>query len=159
MRKVWLCAAAAATVAVLTACGAEDSGNNGQGAASSAAESPAQQDGAAEEPAEDQADATDHVKIVKSGFRDHDVWGPDAYVVEYEITNKGNDAADYFVQLEFLDVDGDRLGTTGVTADKLGAGKSKKADTAPLDAEIENGEMTDIKSVKVVEVQRTKPAA
>ncbi len=47
------------------------------------------------------------MKIVKSGFRDHDVWGPDAYVVEYEITNKGNDAADYFVQLEFLDVDGD----------------------------------------------------
>ncbi len=46
-----------------------------------------------------------------------------------------------------------------MTADKLGAGKSKKADTAPLDAEIENGEMTDIKSVKVVEVQRTKPAA
>ncbi|MFD8592315.1 FxLYD domain-containing protein [Streptomyces sp. NPDC059637] len=107
---------------------------------------------------EEAAAAMRDVEITGSGVEDHDVWGPGAYVVRYKVTNGGNEAADYFVGLEFLDKDGDVLGSTGVTADKLGPGKTKEADAAPLEAEIENGEIADIRSVRVSEVQRT-PAA
>ncbi|MGI5346650.1 FxLYD domain-containing protein [Streptomyces sp. CA-250714] len=95
------------------------------------------------------------MKITKSGVENHDVWKPNAYVVRYMITNNGDGPADYFAQFEFLDKYGDVLGSTGVTADKLGPGKSRTADTAPVKEEIENGTMTDIKNVRVTEVDRT----
>ncbi|MFI8008431.1 hypothetical protein [Streptomyces sp. NPDC086010] len=57
--------------------------------------------------------------------------------------------------LEFLDADGDVLGSTGVTADKLGPGKTNRGGTAPLESEIANGPMASIKSVRVSEVDRT----
>ncbi|MDX2922782.1 hypothetical protein [Streptomyces sp. NE06-03C] len=88
-------------------------------------------------------------------MEDHETWGPKAYVVRYEVTNGGDGAADYFAQFEFLDGDGDVLGSTGVTADKLGAGKTHKGDTAPLPAEITNGDLADIKKVRVSLVERT----
>jgi hypothetical protein len=75
--------------------------------------------------------------------------------VKYEVTNGGKDAANYFVGLEFLDRDGDVLGSTGVTADKLGPGKTHKGDTAPVESEITNGSPKDIKSVRVSTVDRT----
>ncbi|EDY43966.1 hypothetical protein [Streptomyces sp. SPB074] len=99
--------------------------------------------------------ASADVRIVKSGVEDHPTWGPGAYVVHYEITNHSTVAAGYFAQIEFLDADKDVLGTTGITADKLGAGKTSTGDTAPLDVEIRNGKMTDIRSVRVSEVDRT----
>ncbi|MGO4747922.1 hypothetical protein AB4212_04665 [Streptomyces sp. 2MCAF27] len=99
--------------------------------------------------------ASKDVRIMKAGVEDHEVWGPKAYVVHYEITNHGKSAADYFAQFEFLDKDGDVLGATGVTADKLGPGKTHKGDSAPLDSEITNGAMKDIKSVRVSQVDRT----
>ncbi|MFF3096762.1 hypothetical protein [Streptomyces cyaneofuscatus] len=92
---------------------------------------------------------------MSSGVEDHETWGPQAFVVRYEVTNGGGEAADYFAQFEFLDADGDVLGSTGVTADKLGAGKTHKGDTAPLPAEITNGDLADIKKVRVSTVERT----
>lgn len=151
-----LCIAAAATLTAalaLTACSSTDSDDKPK--ATSSAKSGAEQ---ADADSGDKAGATKDVKITKSGVENHPTWGPNAYVVHYTITNNGKEAADYFAQFEFLDADGDVLGSTGVTADKLGPGKSKTADAAPVDAEIENGKMSDIKKVRVSQVDRT-PAA
>jgi len=95
---------------------------------------------------------SEDVTITRAGTENHQTWGPDAYVVHYEITNHGTDDASYFVQLAFLDKDGDQLGTTGITADNLGPGKTKTGDTAPVDAEIENGPMDAITAVQVTQV-------
>lgn len=141
--------AAVAVVGVLAGC--SGSGSEEEAPAESSASGVAQEgDGKGGE-----ASAVKHVRITKSGVEDHEVWGPDAYVVHYEIKNGGDGPADYFAQLEFLDGDGDVLGSTGVTADKLGAGKAKRGNTAPLDAEIENGKLSDIRSVRVSAVDRT----
>ncbi|MFZ4160490.1 hypothetical protein ACOZDE_18965 [Streptomyces griseoincarnatus] len=149
MRRIGLVAGAAvAAVVLVTGCG--DTGGDTAGSGSSSA--PAGDAKAAEQP-----DAAKDARITGKGFRDHDVWGEDAYVTEYEITNRGEGAANYFVQLEFLDADGDVLGSTGVTADKLGEGKTNKGDTAPVDAEITNGKMSDIRDVRVSMVERTAP--
>lgn len=156
MRTITLAATAALLLAA-TGCSsdtdADADGNAGSSTASSAPEA------AAEDDSEDTAGAEhlDDVKITKSGVEDHETWGPGAYVVHYKVTNHGDDAASYYAGLEFLDSDGDVLGTTGITADKLGAGKSKSGDTSPLPVEIENGEITDIKDVRVSEVDRTDP--
>lgn len=153
MRKIMLSVVAAvAVVGFVAGCsGGEGTGDavNGSAAAAGQAEAPAEESGADL--------AKRDVKIVSSGVEDHDVWGPGAYVVAYEITNGGKGAANYFIQLEFLDSDGDVLGTTGVTADKLGAGKTSRGDTAPIDAEIENGKISDIRDVRVSMVERTRP--
>ncbi|MEU3556133.1 FxLYD domain-containing protein [Streptomyces fragilis] len=93
-------------------------------------------------------------RILESGFEDHATWGPGSYVVRYEITNGGKDAAHYFVGFEFLDADGDVLGSTGVTADGLGPGRTKRGDTAPLASEIENGPLKSIADVRVSTVER-----
>jgi hypothetical protein len=66
------------------------------------------------------------VRITKAGVENHPVWGLNAYVVHY-VTNHGKQAADYFAPLEFLDKDDDHLGSTGITADKLGAGSPRRA--------------------------------
>ena len=95
------------------------------------------------------------MEITKAGYEDHEVWGEHAYVFHYEITNNGPQAADYFAQIEFLDTDGDVLGTTGITADKLGPGKTKEDAGAPLDVEIENGDPDDIDSARISQVERT----
>ncbi|MET8612081.1 MULTISPECIES: hypothetical protein [Streptomyces] len=147
--RIWL-AGVAVVAAALTGCSgaatSTDGGRKDTGASHSA-----------QAPAEDSAKKD--VKITRSGFENHPVWGEHAYVTHYTITNHGPAAADYFVQLEYLDSDGDVLGTTGVDATKLGPNKTNTGDTAPVDAEITNGKMSDIKSVRVSEVSRTDPAA
>ncbi|MFF1962955.1 hypothetical protein ACFVW5_04905 [Streptomyces sp. NPDC058232] len=152
MRNLWLLVVAAAVAAgALTACT-----STGESDGSAVRESaPAGADAAGGDKAGAKSEALKDVTIVRSGVEDHEVWGPGAYVVHYKITNSGKGAADYFAQLEFLDADGDVLGTTGVTADKLGPGKSKQADTAPLESEIENGKPSDIRDVRVTQVDRT----
>ncbi|MGA5340453.1 hypothetical protein ACPCK3_15020 [Streptomyces griseoincarnatus] len=157
MRKIVLSVVAAvAVVGLVAGCsGGEDAGDVGKGGTAATAGQEGGPGGDAEPAGEDLAKRD--VKILDSGFKDHDVWGPGAYVVEYEITNGGKDAANYFVQLEFLDGDKDVLGTTGVSADKLGAGKTHAGDTAPIEAEIENGPMSSIESVRVSMVERTRP--
>jgi hypothetical protein len=145
--------AVVAAVGLAAGCSDSDDGSD-EGRDNNATVEPSkQQQAPAEEPATEEA--TEDVEIVRAGVMDHDVWGPGSYVVEYEITNNGQEAADYFVQLEFLDADGDLLGTTGVTADQLGPGKTNAGDTAPLDAEIDNGTLADIRDVRVSEVDRT----
>ncbi|WP_448316549.1 FxLYD domain-containing protein, partial [Streptomyces sp. CO7] len=107
------------------------------------------------EPVASPDDATPRdARILESGFEDHATWGPDSYVVKYEVTNGGKEDAHYFVGFEFLDEDGDVLGSTGVTADELGPGRTKRGDTAPLPTEIENGPLRSIASVRVSTVER-----
>ncbi|MFG2225361.1 hypothetical protein [Streptomyces sp. NPDC048644] len=153
MRRVALTLAAGVVVGgLLTGCsGGDEAGKDGAAKPSASVSASAKSDGAGGK----KSSAAGDVKIVKSGVEDHKVWGTGAYVVHYEITNHGSEVADYFAQLEFLDKDGDVLGSTGITADKLGAGKSKKGDIAPVEAEIENGKPADIKSVRVSQVDRT----
>lgn len=146
MRRSWALAGAAVfAVMVLSGCG----GGDETAVESSVTGAP----GAPVTPAESSAERD--VRIVKSGVADHETWGEKAYVVQYEITNGGREAANYFAQLEFLDADGDVLGSTGVTADKLGVGKTHKGDIAPLPAEITNGKIADIREVRVSEVDRS----
>ena len=144
MHRHTLTAAAAVAIAALTltGCGSDSSTDDTSPGPSTASTSADDTNGgdAADEP----ADYKNHIKIVKHGVEDHDVWGPDSYVVHYKVTNNGDDAASYYAGLEFLDSDGD--------------GKSKSGDTSPLPVEIENGEITDIKDVRVTEVDRTDPA-
>ncbi|WP_189596323.1 hypothetical protein [Streptomyces pilosus] len=45
-------------------------------------------------------------------------------------------------------------GSTGITVDRLSPGKTGKGDTAPLDVEIDKGDFTEIKAVKVSDVER-----
>jgi hypothetical protein len=137
-----------AAAVLVTGCGDTEDDVAKDGASSGSVK----EDRKAETPA-----ASKDVKIVRSGFEDSQVWGPHAFVTHYEITNHGKDAANYFVGLEFLDGDGDVLGSTGVTADKLGPGKTNTGDTAPVKAEITNGPMKSIKSVRVSSVDRTAP--
>ncbi|MFC7791339.1 FxLYD domain-containing protein [Streptomyces cinereoruber] len=157
MRRVMLpVLAAVVAAAALTACTSDDDGGdaakNDTATATSSMAPERETDDAGEAPA---VEGAKDVKIVKSGVEDHPTWGPKAYVVRYEITNHGDEAANYFVQLEFLDADGDVLGSTGVTADKLGPGKTSRGDSAPLDVEIQNGKISDIRSVRVSQVDRT----
>ncbi|MGW6685419.1 hypothetical protein [Streptomyces sp. NPDC054961] len=95
------------------------------------------------------------VALTRQGRQDHDVWGKNAYVVTYRITNSGPGAADYFARIEFHDKDGDFLGSTGILADRLGPGKSSVGESAPVAAEITNGTLADIAGAKVSEVERT----
>ncbi|MFB6991404.1 hypothetical protein ACFC0C_24880 [Streptomyces sp. NPDC056178] len=44
------------------------------------------------------------------------------------------------------------------TVDRLGRGKTSTGNTAPLDAEITNGKIRDIRSVRVSTVDRTTDA-
>ncbi|MEU0181471.1 hypothetical protein ABZ312_09805 [Streptomyces sp. NPDC006207] len=143
---------ALAAAAALTACSSDDGSTSAANDSTAAAKASAAASAQAEA-----AGPIDHVKIVKTGVEDH-ARGDNSYVVHYTITNRGAETADYFVSLDFLDKDGDTLGGTGVTANKLGVGKVHTGDTTPLEVEITNGKISDIKSVKVVSVERTPSA-
>ncbi|MGW3971148.1 hypothetical protein ACWEFD_17850 [Streptomyces ardesiacus] len=144
MRRLGLAAAAVLMAGSLVACGGtEDTADGGSKGGASASE-----------PAAKKSQAPADVKLVKQGWEDHEVWGPHAYVVHWEVTNTGDAAGNFFAGLEFLDKDGDVLGSTGITAEKLGPGKTSTGDSAPLDAEITNGKMSDIKSARVSGVER-----
>lgn len=141
--------------AAVLAAGLTLAGCSGSTSGTGAEAKPAGHTPTSKAPATGASEAREDVTITRSGWEDHPVWGPHAYVVHYKITNHGGKAADYFAQFQFLDADGDLLGSTGVTADQLGPGKTKKGDTSPLKAEIENGAPSDIKTVRVGEVDRT----
>ncbi|MET9466100.1 hypothetical protein ABZY44_15145 [Streptomyces sp. NPDC006544] len=102
--------------------------------------------------------AVKDVALTRQGRQDHDVWGKNAYVVAYRITNSGPGTADYFVRIEFHDADGDFLGSTGVLVDRLGPGKSSTGESVPVPAEITNGTPGDIAEARVSEVERTPRA-
>lgn len=152
-------ASLAAAALALTACGS----SNGTGSTpSDATPAAAAKDTAAKKPAKKANSAADDVTITKAGFANDELYGPNSYVVHYKITNSTDSAKDYQVGLRFLDKDGDQLGSTGVGAETLGAGKSKVGKTAPMDVEIDNGKISDIKTVEVGrsswETYRTAPA-
>ncbi|MFE3904329.1 hypothetical protein ACFXPY_29465 [Streptomyces sp. NPDC059153] len=151
MRKFWLSVAAVAAAAgLLAGCsGAKDSADSAkEGAPTPGTGRAWSEEASAANPSRD-------VKIVKSGFEGHRARGHRAYVVHYTIRNGGSGAASYFAQFEFLDKDGDVLGNTGVTADRLGPGKTRTGSSAPRDAEIEDGTVKDIASVRVTHVERS----
>ncbi|MFK0063406.1 hypothetical protein ACIQTN_29775 [Streptomyces werraensis] len=147
MRKLGLAAVAVLMAGSLVACGGTEDGD-------------AKGDASASAPAvkESQAPAASKdVVITKAGVENHATWGDGAYVVHYKITNHGDDVADYFAEIRLVDKDGDHLGQTGVTADRLGPGKSSSGDIGVLEAEITNGKLSDIVGAKVGTVDRTKP--
>lgn len=149
MSKVrWAGCAAAVVLAAgaLAGCGGSDEseGSSKPAGASKGAEAPKASKSAA--PAE--------VTIVKSGYEDHETWGAHAYVVYWELTNTGSKQGNFYAGLDFLDADGDVVGSTGITADKLGPGKTAKGNTAPLEAEIDKGDINAIKGVRVSEIER-----
>lgn len=149
MSKVRLAVGAAAVVlaaGVLAGCGGSDSG------AGETSSKPAGGDKTAS--AEAKASAPAEVRIVKSGYEDHDTWGENAYVVHWELTNTGGKEGNFFASLDFLDADGDVMGSTGISADKLGPGKTAKGNTAPLDVEIDKGDINAIKGVRVSDIER-----
>lgn len=148
MRKFWVSVAGLVAVAgALTACGDTNDAASEDSKTGTSANAPA--------PEKSEASAAPaDVKLVKQGWEDHEVWGPHSYVVHWELTNAGTKAGNFYAGLEFLDADGDVLGSTGITADKLGPGKTSRGDAAPLDVEITNGKMADIKKARVSEVER-----
>ncbi|GAA2565468.1 hypothetical protein [Streptomyces koyangensis] len=150
MRRVGVyVGAVVAAAALVSGCaGSSEGAPASAGSSAPAGSAPAEAKGGEDLAARD-------VELGKAGFQDHDVWGPGAYVTPYSITNRGDGTASYLVGLEYLDGDGDLLGSTGVMADKLGPGKTSKGDTAPVAAEIQNGEIADIRSVRVSTVERT----
>ena len=155
-----LAAAAVAVTGVVALSACSSSSGSSDGAKGTPSESsPAASSAVATHAAAPADPATRDVRITKAGFVDDEVYGAHAYVVHYTITNHGPGPANYFVGLDFRDKDGDHLGGTGVTADQLGVGKSKTDRTAPLDVEIQNGKISDIRSVRVSEVQRTAPTS
>jgi hypothetical protein len=138
-------AAAALLLPMAVGCGdAENTAGDGKAGSSAAASAPA--------PKKSTSPAA--VKLVKKGWEDHDVWGPHSYVVHWKLTNTGAEQGNFFASLDFLDKDGDVLGSTGITADKVGPGKTARGDSAPLDVEIDKGEMSDIVDAKVASVER-----
>ncbi|MGW1353024.1 hypothetical protein ACWCQE_27715 [Streptomyces sp. NPDC002409] len=135
----------------LTGCSGGEEAAAEKGSASQAANKPKPQD----KPTKTEAPAAQDVRIVKAGVEDHQTWGPKAYVVHYEAKNSGASVTSLYAEIEFLDKDGDHLGQTGITVDKLGPGKTSTKDTAPLEAEITNGKISDIRSARVTTVERT----
>ncbi|MGC4947767.1 hypothetical protein ACLQ2N_16420 [Streptomyces sp. DT224] len=149
MRVGLVAVAAVLAAGLLSGCGGSGDTTEGPGkGGGAAASSPAVKESAAP-PAK--------VVITKSGFEDHDVWGPHAYVVHWELTNTGTTPGNFYAGIDFLDADKDVLGSTGITADKLGPGKTSRGDSAPLPAEISNGTIADIRSARVTEVERLEP--
>ncbi|MEV0016633.1 hypothetical protein [Streptomyces tendae] len=144
MRGLRLAAVAVLMAGSLVACGGAEDAAGGD----------AKSGASASEPAAKESKAPADVKLVKKGFEDHEVWGDHAYVVHWELTNTGDAAGNFYAGLDFLDADGDVLGSTGITAEKVGPGKTAKGDASPLDVEIDKGEMGDIKDARVSEVER-----
>ncbi|MDI9836238.1 hypothetical protein [Streptomyces sp. KAU_LT] len=138
MRRLGLAGAAVLLVGSLVACEGADTAAGGDGKPAAVKESQA--------PAE--------VKIVKAGYEDSDTWGPHSYVVHWELTNTGSKAGNFYAGLDFTDADGDVMGSTGITADKVGPGKTATGETAPLEVEIDKGDPDKIKGVEVSEVER-----
>ncbi|RDD85729.1 hypothetical protein DVZ84_28720 [Streptomyces parvulus] len=151
MRRLGLAAAAVLMAGALVSCGGTENTASEDGKSGSTSESASAAE-SSKAPA-----ASGDVKITKAGVEDHQVWGDGAYVVHYEITNTGADAANYFAEIRLVDKDGDHLGQTGVTADRLGPGKFSTGDIGVLEAEIQNGKLSDIVAAKVGTVDRTKP--
>ncbi|MHC0433954.1 hypothetical protein ACX6XY_27880 [Streptomyces sp. O3] len=90
------------------------------------------------------------VKITSQGVKTE--YGVTTYRVAFTVANSGSEAANYWIEFEAYDKDGDFLGSTGSSAERLGPGKTKNDEVDFYDTEIENGEMSDIDTVKIKKV-------
>ncbi|MCF6521937.1 hypothetical protein HOY81_02300 [Streptomyces sp. JJ36] len=141
------------TASALVACaGAGDGGGAVQGGSAATAAPPA---GGAGEGGEAVADATADVLVLRAGVEDHPVWGADAYVVHYLITNRGDEPADYVVRFAFLDAGGRVLGSTAVTVDRLGPGRTRAGSTAPRERDLAGGRAAAIRDVRVAHAEKS----
>ncbi|GAB3969093.1 FxLYD domain-containing protein [Streptomyces sparsus] len=91
------------------------------------------------------------VKITEQGAEsEYDI---NTYRVTFTVTNSGKEAANYWIEFEAYDQDGDFLGGTGSSVERLGPGKTKNAEIDFYDETVENGELADIDTVKVKKVE------
>lgn len=91
------------------------------------------------------------VKVTEQGSKTE--YGTTTYDIAFTVTNSGDEAANYWIEFEAYDKDGDFLGSTGSSVERLGPGKSKTDETSFYDETVENGKLTDIDTVKVKEVE------
>jgi hypothetical protein len=75
------------------------------------------------------------------------------YRIAFTVTNSGSEAANYWITLEAYDKDGDFLGSTGSSVERLGPGKTKTDEVDLYDEMIENGKLSDVDTVKVKKVE------
>jgi len=75
------------------------------------------------------------------------------YRIAFTVTNSGSEAANYWIEFEAYDKDGDFLGSSGSSVERLGPGKTKTDEVDLYDEEIENGKLSDIDTVKVKKVE------
>lgn len=91
------------------------------------------------------------VKVTQQGSKtEYDVT---TYDIAFTVTNSGDEAANYWIEFEAYDKDGDFLGSTGSSVERLGPGKTKTDKTSFYDETVENGKLADIATVKVKKVE------
>lgn len=91
------------------------------------------------------------VKVTRQGPKtEYDVT---TYNIAFTVTNSGDEAANYWIEFEAYDKDGDFLGSTGSSVERLGPGKTKTDETSFYDETVENGKLADIDTVKVKKVE------
>lgn len=91
------------------------------------------------------------VKVTQQGSKTE--YGTTTYDVAFTVTNSGDEAANYWIEFEAYDKDGDFLGSTGSSVERLGPGKTKTDETSFYDETVENGKLADIETVKVKKVE------
>lgn len=112
--------------------------------------SSAGEDDAKESNAPEKSTHDKDVKVTGQGAKTE--YGTTTYDIEFTVTNSGGEAANYWIEFEAYDKDGDFLGSTGSSVERLGPGKTKTDETSFYDETIENGKLADIDTVKVKEV-------
>ncbi|MBB1260498.1 FxLYD domain-containing protein [Streptomyces alkaliterrae] len=90
------------------------------------------------------------VRIVSQGAETE--YGVTGYRVRLTVTNSGSKAANYWVVVEAYDKDDDYLGQTHASVERLGPGKTWRDDVTFYDETIENGELAEVRTVKVKQV-------
>jgi len=91
------------------------------------------------------------VKVTQQGSKTE--YGTTTYDIAFTVTNSGDEAANYWIEFEAYDKDGDYLGSTGSSVERLGPGKTKTDETSFYDETVENGTLADIDTVKVKKVE------
>lgn len=113
--------------------------------------SPTEEDDAKESDAPEANAHGKDVKVTRQGPKtEYDVT---TYNIAFTVTNSGDEAANYWIEFEAYDKDGDFLGSTGSSVERLGPGKTKTDETSFYDETVENGKLADIDTVKVKEVE------
>lgn len=110
-----------------------------------------EEDGAKESKAPEKSAHDKDVKVTQQGSKTE--YGTKTYDIAFTVTNSGDEAANYWIEFEAYDKDGDFLGSTGSSVERLGPGKTKTDETSFYDETVENGKLADIDTVKVKKVE------